>query len=175
MVEIRNARPDDRDAIELLTRLLLSEREEIFESKRFEWGILRRLYDPVQRHGIFVAEEMDEQYQHKKIVGMIVAEIRVDPFGFSEGYIKQFFVRPDYRKKGHGALLLQTAIEHFRGMDIEKVKVNVKTSAQDAFLLYSHQNFQPKYTVMELNLKNTPTESCKSDENQTGFDTDSEQ
>lgn len=174
MVEIRNAIPDDRDAIELLTRLLLSERDETFESKRFEWGILRRLYDPVQRHGIFVAEELDEQYQHKKIVGMIVAEIRVDPFGFSEGYIKQFFVRPDYRKKGHGALLLQTAIEHFKEMNIEKVKVNVKTTAQDAFLLYSHQNFKSKYTVMELNLKNSPIQTSELEDKNTGFDSDFE-
>jgi ribosomal protein S18 acetylase RimI-like enzyme len=161
MVEIRNAVPDDRDAIELLTRLLLTDRKEKFDPKRFEWGILRRLYDPVQRHGIFIAEDIDPQHKHKKVVGMIVAEIRVDPFGFSEGYIKQFFVRADYRKIGIGHSLLEAVIGHFKQMDIQKVKVNVKSNATEAFQVYSQQNFHTKYTVMELELKPKPEEKCE--------------
>ena len=51
MVNIRIAEPEDGDAIELLTRLLIGERKETFDPKRFEWGILRRIMDPFQRQG----------------------------------------------------------------------------------------------------------------------------
>jgi ribosomal protein S18 acetylase RimI-like enzyme len=177
MVEIRNATSEDRDAIELLTRLLISERKENFDSKRFEWGILRRLYDQVQRHGIFIAEEINEKYKQKKAVGMIVAEIRVDPFGYSEGYIKQFFVKPDYRKHGYGQMLLNTAINHLKQMNIQRIKVNVKKYTQEGTQLYNHLNFKPKYVVMELDLKGDSLDTTKSiDEEVTiaGFEPDEE-
>ncbi len=101
MVNIRIAEPEDGDAIELLTRLLIGERKETFDPKRFEWGILRRIMDPFQRQGIFLAETEEDSGQPKKVVGMIFSELRVDPFGHFEGYIKQFYVRPKSRRQRH--------------------------------------------------------------------------
>ena len=59
MVAIRVGTPDDKDALENFVRNLVKELGEEFDLKRFEWGLARRLYDPLQRHGIFIAEEDD--------------------------------------------------------------------------------------------------------------------
>jgi ribosomal protein S18 acetylase RimI-like enzyme len=152
MVNIRIATPEDGDAIELLIRLLIAERKETFDPKRFEWGILRRLMDPFQRQGIFLAELEEGEEETKKLVGLMFSELRVDPFGHFEGYIKQFYVRPKYRHQGMGTLLLNAVIEHLKAMNVQIVKVNVKQGSEETFRMYSKQDFRSKYTVMELNL-----------------------
>ncbi len=44
-------------------------------------------------------------------------------------------------------------------MNVQIVKVNVKTGAEDTFRMYSKQDFRLKYTVMELNLMPEVTEA----------------
>jgi len=160
MVKIRIASNEDRDAIELLTRLWVDEREETFDMKRFEWGLLRRLYDPVGRHGIFVAEFLgDNGDKDRKIVGMIVSELKVDPHGFSEGYIKQLFVRKEYRRKGIGKKLLDAVISHLTKLDVQVIRVNVKPGAEETFKMYSERDFKLKYSVLSLRVKEGDEES----------------
>jgi ribosomal protein S18 acetylase RimI-like enzyme len=152
MVTVRIAIPSDRDQIEILTRLLVAERDEDFDNRRFEWGIVRRLMDPFQRQGIFLAEIEEGTDKQKKSVGMIFSELRVDPLGNSEGYIKQFFVRPKYRKKGIGKALLDAAMAHYKEIHVQVVKVNVKQGLEETFRMYSNLNFKPKCVVLQLNL-----------------------
>ena len=83
MQKFRNATPEDRDQIELLTRLLVSEKKEPFDEKRFEWGIARRIFDPLQRQGTFVVEDKIEPEKNKELIAMVFSELRVDPFGNS--------------------------------------------------------------------------------------------
>jgi ribosomal protein S18 acetylase RimI-like enzyme len=166
MVNIRIAQPEDADAIELLTRLLIGERKETYDSKRFEWGILRRIMDPFQRQGIFLAETDEGDALPKKVVGMIFSELRVDPFGHFEGYIKQFYVRSKSRHQGIGTALLNAVLEHLKTMNVQIVKVNVKSGSEESFRTYSKQDFQPKYTVMELNLMPEAPETRLSDDDE---------
>ena len=162
MIEIRIATTEDRDAIELLTRLQVGDRDEVFDLKRFEWGLLRRLYDPIQRHGIFIAEYTEEKgTETKKIVGMIFSELRVDPFGYSSSYIKQFFVRPKFRKQGIGKNLLETVIHHLKKMNVQRIKVNIKNGAEDSVNMYEDLQFKTKYAVMELVLKDPADGDCE--------------
>lgn len=149
---IRIATPDDADSIELLTRLLLSERKESFEMRRFEWGILRRLADPFQRNGIYLAEIEEGAEKQKKVVGMIFSELRIDPMGQSEGYVKQFYVRPKYRRQGIGSGLFDAVIGHLKSMRVQVVKVNVKQGLEETFKKYAKYEFKPKYTVMQFDL-----------------------
>ena len=119
-----------------------------FDPKRFDWGIRRRLFDPLQRHGILIAIDEDSN----DVIGMIIAELRIDPFGLSEGYIKQFFLKAPYRKKGVGSLLLEKALEHLKKIKVEKVKVNIKERAVEASKLYEQLKFKKVYEVLELDL-----------------------
>jgi GNAT superfamily N-acetyltransferase len=147
-IQIRVATPDDTNVLHSLMKELVAFMHENFIEKRFEWGIQRRLYDPLQRHGLLIAEDVDAG---KRPVGMIFAELRVDPVGRSEGYIKQFIVTEEYRGKGIGDQLLRGAIEHLRKIHVEKVMINVKEGQlKIAGNLYKKFNFKEKYRVMEV-------------------------
>jgi ribosomal protein S18 acetylase RimI-like enzyme len=87
-----------------------------------------------------------------EIVGMIIAELRIDPFGMSEGYIKQFFLKPETRRKGIGQILLEKALDHLKKIKVERIKVNIKEKAVEASNLYTKMNFKKVYEVLELDL-----------------------
>ena len=147
-IKVEVASPDHIEDLKDLTKELVEGLEQKFDPKRFDWGIRRRLYDPLQRHGILIAiDEISEE-----IAGMIIAELRIDPFGSSEGYIKQFFLKEPYRKKGTGSLLLKKALEHLKKIKVEKVRVNIKEKAVEASKLYEKMKFKKVYEVLELDL-----------------------
>ncbi|MFO8019943.1 MAG: GNAT family N-acetyltransferase [Promethearchaeia archaeon] len=153
-VKIEVATPDDIEDLEDLTRKLVEGLGQEFIPKRFDWGIRRRLFDPLQRHGILVAREQESQ----EAVGMIIAELRIDPYGASEGYIKQVFLKKPYRGKGLGKKLIQNAIDHLKKINVEKIKVNVKEEAQKAMNLYGKMDFKKVYEVLELKLTENESE-----------------
>ncbi|MFX1323508.1 MAG: GNAT family N-acetyltransferase [Promethearchaeota archaeon] len=147
-IKVEIASPDQIEDLQNLTKLLVEGLEQEFDPKRFDWGIRRRLFDPLQRHGILIAIDED----NNSVVGMIVAELRIDPLGSSEGYIKQFFLKKEYRSKGTGRQLLEKALEHLKRIKVEKVKVNIKEEALEALNLYEKMNFKKAYEVLELDL-----------------------
>lgn len=147
-IRVEIASPKYINALEDFTRQLVEGLGQKFDSKRFDWGISRRLYDPLQRHGILIAIDEDTDDP----VGMIIAELRIDPFGMSEGYIKQFFLKGNYRSKGIGLILLQKALDHLKKIKVEKVKVNIKDEAVKALKLYEKMHFKKIYEVLELDL-----------------------
>jgi ribosomal protein S18 acetylase RimI-like enzyme len=147
-IRVEIASPKHINALEDFTRQLVEGLGQKFDSKRFDWGISRRLYDPLQRHGILIAIDEDTDDP----VGMIIAELRIDPFGMSEGYIKQFFLKGNYRSKGIGLILLQKALDHLKKIKVEKVKVNIKDEAVKALKLYEKMHFKKIYEVLELDL-----------------------
>lgn len=148
-LRIEIATPELIDPLEELTKELVEGLGQKFDLKRFEWGIQRRLYDPLQRHGILIAVDEDKE---NLVVGMIIAELRIDPFGSSEGYIKQVFLKEAYRGMGIGELLVRKAIEHLKKIKVEKIKVNIKEEAKEAAHLYSKMKFKKVYEVLELDL-----------------------
>lgn len=150
-IKIEIATPDQIEQLRDLTQELVEGLGQDFDPKRFDWGIRRRLYDPLQRHGILIA--IDEE-KESEVVGMIIAELRIDPFGTSEGYIKQVFLKSEYRGKGIGELLIKKAIEHLKKIKVEKIKVNIKEKAKEAVNLYSKMHFKKVYEVLELDLSN---------------------
>ena len=148
-IRIEIATPDQIDSLEKLMKLLISRFGDTFDTKRFDWGIRRRLYDPLQRHGILIAIDEDKD---NEVIGMIIAELRIDPFGISEGYIKQVYLMEEYRGKGIGELLVKKAIEHLQKIKVEKIKVNIKEKAKKAASLYAKMNFKKVYEVLELDI-----------------------
>jgi ribosomal protein S18 acetylase RimI-like enzyme len=148
LIKVEIASPEDIEALKEFTQQLVEGLGQEFDPKRFDWGIRRRLYDPLQRHGILIAVDED----NNDIVGMIIAELRIDPYGMSEGYIKQFFLKPEARGKGIGQILLEKALDHLKKIKVEKIKVNIKNKAVEASNLYTKMNFKKVYEVLELDL-----------------------
>lgn len=154
-IKVVVANPEHIEDLRELTKQLVEGLGQKFDPKRFDWGIRRRLFDPLQRHGILIALDEDDN----NIFGMIIAELRIDPFGSSEGYIKQFFLTEAYRRKGVGSLLLKKALEHLKKIKVEKIKVNIKERALEASKLYIKMNFKKVYEVLELDLtRDNPTD-----------------
>lgn len=149
-IKIEIASPEQIDSLRDLTKLLVEGLNQNFDPKRFDWGIRRRIFDPLQRHGILIAIDEDKD----EVIGMVIAELRVDPFGSSEGYIKQVFLKNEYRGQGIGKLLLEKALKHLKSIKVDKVKVNIKDKAKAAAQLYSAMNFKKVYEVLELKLQN---------------------
>ncbi len=147
-IKVEIASPNEVDTLRDFTKRLVEDLGQKFDPKRFDWGISRRLYDPLQRHGILIAVDEDSN----EVVGMIIAELRIDPYGLSEGYIKQYFLKPDFRAQGIGQLLLEKALEHLKKIKVEKVKVNIKGKAEVASKVYAKMNFKKVYEVLELDL-----------------------
>ena len=147
-IKVEIASPEQIEDLKDLTKLLVEGLNQDFDPQRFDWGIRRRIFDPLQRHGILIAIDEDDN----SVVGMIVAELRIDPFGSSEGYIKQFFLKEEYRSKGTGHQLLEKAMEHLKRIKVEKVKVNIKEKALEALNLYEKMKFKKVYEVLELDL-----------------------
>jgi ribosomal protein S18 acetylase RimI-like enzyme len=147
-IKVEIASPDQIEDLRNLTKQLVEGLGQEFDPKRFDWGIRRRLYDPLQRHGILIALDEEEN----KTIGMIIAELRIDPFGTSEGYIKQFFLKEEYRGKGYGHKLLEKALQHLKKIKVEKVKVNIREEAKKALKLYEKMNFRKVFEVLELEL-----------------------
>ncbi|MHA1992004.1 MAG: GNAT family N-acetyltransferase [Candidatus Hodarchaeales archaeon] len=147
-IKVEIASPEQIEDLKDLTKLLVEGLNQDFDPQRFDWGIRRRIFDPLQRHGILIAIDED----NNSVVGMIVAELRIDPFGSSEGYIKQFFLKEEYRRKGTGHQLLEKAMEHLKRIKVEKVKVNIKEKAFEAVNLYEKMKFKKVYEVLELDL-----------------------
>lgn len=147
-IKIDIASPEQIEDLKKLTQQLVEGLGQKFDPKRFDWGIRRRLFDPLQRHGILIAVDENDN----STVGMIIAELRIDPFGSSEGYIKQFFLKEEYRSKGVGYTLLEKALEHLKRIKVEKVKVNIKERALEASKLYEKMKFKRVYEVLELDL-----------------------
>ena len=148
-IKVDIASPEQIDSLRELTKQLVEGLGQEFDHKRFDWGISRRIYDKLQRHGILIAVDEDKD---DEVVGMIVAELRIDPFGTSEGYIKQVFLKQDYRGKGIGELLIKKAIEHLQKIKVEKIKVNIKEQAREAAKLYAKMHFKKVYEVLELDI-----------------------
>ncbi len=157
-IRIENATPDNIDSLEKLMKLLISRFGDAFDMKRFDWGIRRRLYDPLQRHGILIA--IDEN-KDNEVIGMIIAELRIDPFGASEGYIKQVYLMEEYRGHGIGELLVKKAIEHLQKIKVEKIKVNIKEKARKAANLYAKMHFKKVYEVLELDISKDDLEDSR--------------
>ncbi len=147
-IKVEIASPEQIEDLKDLTKLLVEGLNQDFDPQRFDWGIRRRIFDPLQRHGILIAIDEDDN----SVVGLIVAELRFDPFGSSEGYIKQFFLKEEYRSKGTGHQLLEKAMEHLKRIKVEKVKVNIKEKALEALNLYEKMKFKKVYEVLELDL-----------------------
>ena len=147
-IKVEIASPEHINALEDFTRELAEGLGQKFDPKRFDWGIRRRLFDPLQCNGILIVEDKNEP------VGMIIVELRIDPFGLSEGYIKQFFLKENYRRKDVIQVLLQKALNHLKKIKVEKVKVNITEEALKASNLYAKMGFKKIYEVFELDLKN---------------------
>lgn len=146
-IMIRTAELEDLGYIRTLMSQLYEYYKAPFNEKRFEWGIKRRLTDRLQKEGILVAEK------DGKIVGMIVAEMLINPIGVSEGHITAIVTDKDTRDKGIGKMLINGAITHLREMGSEVIRLDLEENFVKMLDYFKSLGFQSSYRVLEFHPK----------------------
>ena len=143
-LKIRTAIPDDTEELKRLMVQLCEAQGVEFSEKRFKWGIQRRMYDRLQKHGLIVAENPKEP---PKLGGMVFGELIISPHGFAEGYIRTVITDREARGLGLGKALIQKTIEYLKSMGAEVIHINA-TEKQKEF--YKRFGFKEAYSVLEL-------------------------
>ncbi|WP_054842731.1 GNAT family N-acetyltransferase [Vulcanisaeta distributa] len=141
MVTIREARESDVDAmVDLVVRLkrLNSEFDPLFSARndcaeRAREYLMNAIRDN-KNHLILVAEDMGG-----KIVGVLKADIRERLFYSPsiEGAIVDFYVMPEYRRKGLGRMMLERAITMLRERGAQLITAEFPTQNQIAINFYN--------------------------------------
>ena len=140
---VRRAVPDDIGSLRNLMEQLCAAQKVPFNEKRFTWGVKKRLFDRLQKQGFVVAEDPKTH----KLLGMIFAELVIDPQGSAEGYIRTVVVDKNARGMKIGKKLLTSSVEYLKEMGVEVIRVNSTGRQQEFFASFG---FKPTYTVLEL-------------------------
>lgn len=145
-VNVRTANPKDSNNLKQLMVQLCEEQNVPFNEKRFEWGIKRRMYDRLQKHGLLVAEDEETN----QLLGMIFAELIIDPMGSAEGYIRTVITDKAARGRKVGSKLIQSSVQYLKDMGAEVIRINT-TEKQEPY--YKKFGFETRYSVMEIRNK----------------------
>jgi ribosomal protein S18 acetylase RimI-like enzyme len=150
MVTLREARESDVETlIDLVVRLkrLNSEFDPLFSARndcaeRAREYLLNAIHDS-KGHLILVAEDMG------KIVGVLKADIRERLFYSPsiEGAIVDFYVMPEYRRKGLGRMMLEKAIVMLRERGAQLITAEFPTQNQIAINFYNKMGFRSLVSV----------------------------
>jgi len=150
MVTIREARENDVEGlVDLVVRLkrLNSEFDPLF-SARNDCAELAREYlisaiRDNKNHLVLVAEDAG------KIVGILKADIRERLFYSPtiEGAIVDFYVMPEYRRKGLGRQILDKAIAILRERGAQLITAEFPTQNQIAINFYNKMGFRPLVNI----------------------------
>ncbi|ADN50227.1 GNAT family N-acetyltransferase [Vulcanisaeta distributa] len=150
MVTIREARESDVDAlVDLVVRLkrLNSEFDPLFSARndcaeRAREYLINALRDN-KNHLVLVAEDMG------KIVGVLKADIRERLFYSPsiEGAIVDFYVMPEYRRKGLGRMMLERAIAMLRERGAQLITAEFPTQNQIAVNFYNKMGFRSLVSI----------------------------
>ncbi|TFG05776.1 MAG: GNAT family N-acetyltransferase [Promethearchaeota archaeon] len=146
-ITIRHAELEDLATIRTLMSQLYEYYGQSFNEKRFEWGIKRRLTDRLQKEGILIAEK------DQKIIGMIVAEILINPVGVGEGHITAIVTDKEHRDKGIGKELVTKSIEHLEEMGAEVIRLDLEEAHVKMLEYFKDMGFQSVYRVLEYRPK----------------------
>nr|MDO8109243.1 GNAT family N-acetyltransferase [Candidatus Sigynarchaeota archaeon] len=147
-IKFRNALETDVTSMVKLTQGLVEELHQKFDKKRFMSMINRVLNDPVQKKGIFIAEDDASQ----KAVGMIIGIVKPAKSGKKEGFLQNVAVSQDARGQGIGKELVHRAIEYLKTLKTAEIGVNIRDSQKQAITMYERLGFVRSGNTMHLKL-----------------------
>lgn len=150
MVKVRDAVEGDAESIvDLIVRLkrlhsefdpLLKVRDDLTQKVK-EW--LGRVMKS-DRHIVLVAETDDG-----KVIGVLVGEVRDRIFyePSEEGVIMDFYVMPEYRRRGIGKLMLDEAIKRLREKGAKLISAEFPAQNQISSSFYKKYGFRPMMSI----------------------------
>src|SRR3954468_3833103 len=121
-------RPDSADAIELVSALE---------------AVLEALYPQESRHGFSVDKLVREgvAFFVARVDGVPAGCGGVLPVGTEYGEIKRMYVRPTFRGRGIGKLMLQHLADYSQARGVDVLRLETGIHQVDAIRLYEHFGF----------------------------------
>ena len=146
MIEVRRFKKEDIESAKKLMIQLCELTQTEFNEERWLWSIKMRLYDALKKNGMFVAIE------GPKVIGLLMADISIEPTGVSNGYIKSVIIDESARGKGVGQKLLRESIDYLTTMDVDTILVNVRGETENARKLYEKLGFKELFRVLQYRI-----------------------
>ncbi|MBD3230218.1 MAG: GNAT family N-acetyltransferase [Candidatus Lokiarchaeota archaeon] len=147
-IKVRTATASDIKKIRELMIQLYDYFGTEFNEQRFEWGIKKRLKDRLQREGILIANKITDVGK-SIVVGVLIAEILVNPLGEGEGHITAIVIDDEHRNEGVGHVLIEEAIKHLEKMGAEVIKLDLEEDFMKMLPYFRELGFESKYRVLE--------------------------
>lgn len=161
-MEIRPAVPDDVPAVLPMVAKIAALHEQWDPAKygflpnpaeRYRNWLTARSTDP---RAVFLVAEREPGKLAGFLIGTVEHEIpiyRLKEFGF----VHDVWVEPDYRHEGIGRQLTMRAIERFREIGVEQVRLDTAAANDAGRALFASCGFRPSVTEMLLELKEPRT------------------
>lgn len=111
------------------------------------------------RSVFLVAERSAVAAESAKLVGFLIGttEKELPIYRLTEfGFIHDLWVEPDYRHEGLGRQLMMTAVEKFRDMSVEQIRLDTATANESARTLFAACGFRISTLEMLCELKGRP-------------------
>ena len=155
MIEVRRFKKEDIESAKKLMVQLCELTQTEFNEERWLWSIKMRLYDALKKNGMFVAVE------GSKVIGLLMADISIEPTGVSNGYIKSVIIDESERGKGVGQKLLRESIDYLTTMDVDTILVNVRGETEKARKLYEKMGFTELFRVLQYRISKKTNEKLQ--------------
>ncbi|MHA1380334.1 MAG: GNAT family N-acetyltransferase [Candidatus Helarchaeota archaeon] len=148
MITIRKAKIDDIDQLIPLMKVLCEHFNVVFYEKPWKMDLKFKLESSPDSVIVAVDLEFEE-----KIVGMVLIDIGRDPYSSQIiAQIYNFIIDPEYRTKGIGSKLIDSALEYCKAKKASVVRVNARRQVKEAIKLFQKKGFSEGFIVMEQEL-----------------------
>ncbi len=120
---------------------------------RYRSWLGQRAEDP--RSVFLVAERPGDAGDERSLVGYIVgmAEQEIPIYRVrAYGFVHDLWIEPDYRNEGLGRRMVMLAVERFRGMGVEQIRLDVWHGNEPARKLFESCGFRASVVEMLLEL-----------------------
>jgi len=66
------------------------------------------------------------------------------------GEIDSVFIKPEYRKKGVGNMLMEASLNWIKTNNVKLIRVAVSVGNEEVFGFYAKYGFKPRLTVLQF-------------------------
>ena len=145
LITIRKAKLDDMDQLSKLMKGLCERFKVVFYEKPWKLDLKYKLESSPD--SVIIADDDGD------IIGMVLVDIGRDPYsGQILGQIYNFIIESEYRTKGIGSKLIESALDFCRKKKVSLVRVNARRDVKEAIKLYEKFGFSESFIVMEQEL-----------------------
>ena len=82
------------------------------------------------------------------VVGFANAELLMDDMGDTYGYLKDFYILPEWRRQGHGAAFARLVFQWIKEHGARRVSLHTRLDSPAATAFWQHLGCEPRLYIM---------------------------